>query len=173
MYRSSFWPFPWFGPSLPDKLIRLTYDYCNNNVGIQGHRRAESKGPFNNNRLRRLNIFINMKTLKQITRKDYMDNSSELHHAFYSQFITESTNRFILNSLTVEDIKKALEDGDEHLNEIKIPYNHMGRGGRWWWDDAPINVGLLKELGVCASPSTFTCVAKAAARILAEQSKEA
>jgi len=100
-----------------------------------------------------------------------MGNSSDLHHEFYAQFITEQTNNFILRSLKVEDIKEALENGDKHLNKIKIPYNHMGRGGRWWWDDAPINTPLIKELGEGDLPSTHTCVAKAAAKILVENYK--
>jgi hypothetical protein len=115
-----------------------------------------------------------MKTSKQITREDYMNNSSELHHAFYSQFVTESTKRFILNSLTVEQIQSAIDSGDEHLNKIKIPYNNMGSGGSWWWDAAPFNIALAKELGAVGvnsrpSPSTHTSVAKAAARMLIEQ----
>ena len=105
-----------------------------------------------------------MTNSKLITRIEYMENSEELHHAYYLQFGTDSTKSFILNSLTVEQIKEALDNGDEHLNKIKIPYNNMGRGQGWWWDDAPINVSLLKELGESNSPSTHTCVAKAVAR---------
>lgn len=107
-------------------------------------------------------------TKKLITRNEYMKNSSELHHEYYSQFVTESTKSFILRSLTIEQIKNALNNGDEHLNEIKIPYNNMGRGGSWWWDDAPINIYLLKELGEGNSLSTHTCVAKACAKNLVE-----
>jgi len=95
-----------------------------------------------------------------------MNNSSELHHVYYLQFATQSTERFILESLTIEDIKHALNSGDEHLNEIKIPFNNMGRGGSWWWDDAPINISLLKELGENNSAATHTCVAKAMAKKL-------
>jgi len=109
-----------------------------------------------------------MKNTKLITRKEYMENSTELHHKYYLQFATESTKSFVLNSLTIEKIKNALDNGDEHLNKIKIPYNDMGRGGRWWWDDAPINISLLKELGESNSPSTHTCVAKAIAKELAK-----
>lgn len=107
-----------------------------------------------------------METSKKITRSDYMNNSKELHHEYYLQFATKSTFDFILRSLTVDEIKEALKNGDEHLNEIKIPYNNMGSGGRWWWDDAPINVELLKQLGENNSPATHTCVAKAAAKML-------
>tara|TARA_R110002074_G_scaffold400039_1_gene594527 strand:- start:73 stop:396 length:324 start_codon:yes stop_codon:yes gene_type:complete len=107
--------------------------------------------------------------MKTITRKEYMNNSTGLHHDFYSQFITEGTYAFILHSLEVNDIKLALSNGDEHLNDINIPYNNMGTGGSWWWDNAPINVKLLKELGGTNSCSTHTCVAKAAAKILANK----
>ncbi len=101
------------------------------------------------------------------TRKQYM-NKEVSHHEYYSQFITESTKKYILSSLTVEDIRNALESGDKHLNEIKIPYNNMGTSGSWWWDHAPINTSLVKEAGDFVSLSTHTCVAKAAAKELAK-----
>lgn len=105
-------------------------------------------------------------TATAITRKDYM-NDSGLHHEYFLQFATESTKAFILNSLTVKDIKKALESGDEHLNDIKIPFNNMGTmNGRWWWDNAPINTELLREAGEINSKSTHTCIAKAMAKHL-------
>ena len=105
-----------------------------------------------------------------------MNNSTELHHAFYAQFITKRTENFILNSLTINEIKVALNNGDEHLNEIKIPFNKMSRGGSWWWDNTPINLSLARELGAVGeksypSPSTLTCVGKACAKILATTKK--
>jgi hypothetical protein len=106
-------------------------------------------------------------TTTTITHKEYMNDSSNLHHKYYLQFATEATKRFVLSSLEVKDIKKALDSGDEHLNDMKIPFNHMGSGGRWWWDNAPINLELARELGENNSPSTHTCVAKAMARELA------
>lgn len=108
-------------------------------------------------------------TKKQITYAEYMQNSSELHHDYFLQFATDATKGFILSSLRIEDIRSALSSGDIHLNEIKIPYNHMYRGGHWWWNDAPINTELLKELGGCNSLSTHTCVAKAMAKELAKE----
>ncbi|MCP4016522.1 MAG: hypothetical protein GY735_10430 [Delftia sp.] len=112
-----------------------------------------------------------MKQSKLITHKDYMSNSSELHHKYYLQFATESTKRFILSELSIKDIKNALNNGDEHLNKIKIPFNNMGRGGSWWWDHAPIDIKLARELGCVGlnsipSPATITCVAKAMAKEL-------
>ena len=106
-----------------------------------------------------------MKTNKTITRSEYMNNS-ELHHEYYLQFATVFTKNFVLNSLSIEYIKEALDNGDKHLNSLKIPYNNMGRGGKWWWDDAPINNSLLKELGESNSHSTCTCVSKAMAKEL-------
>ena len=111
----------------------------------------------------------------KITKKEYMNNSSELHHEYHAQFVTEETKKYILSSLSVENIKNALEGGDKHLNEIKIPYNNMSRGGGWWWDNAPMNIELWRECNgyerknVLPSLSTRTCVAKAAAKMLTEQ----
>ena len=47
----------------------------------------------------------------------------------------------------------------------------MASGGSWWWDNAPINLNLARELGCVGknslpSPSTKTCVAKAMAKHL-------
>ena len=67
------------------------------------------------------------------TRAQYMNNEVS-HHEFYSQFVTEETKRFVLKDLTVEQIKEALESGDEHLNGLIIPFNNMGSGGKWWCD---------------------------------------
>lgn len=105
---------------------------------------------------------------KLITRKQYLENSQELHHIYFLQFATEGTKSFVLSSLKVDDIKKSLAAGDAHLNNIKIPYNNMARGGGWWWDSAPINIGLLKAAGESNSASTHTCVAKAIAKELAK-----
>lgn len=107
-------------------------------------------------------------TNKIITREEYMKNSSELHHAYFLQFATQETKRFILSSLKIDDIKKAIDSGDVHLNKIKIPYNNMSNGGGWWWDYAPINMQLLKEAGEFNSLSTHTCVAKAMAKELSK-----
>lgn len=98
-------------------------------------------------------------------------NKEVSHQEFYAQFVTESTKRYVLNNLTIEGIKEAFNSGDEHLNEIKIPFNNMGSGGSWWWDHAPINLELARELGAVGqnsipSPSTITSVAKAAARMV-------
>ena len=104
------------------------------------------------------------------TRKQYMDKEVS-HLAFFSQFVTQSTKDFVLRELTIEQIKNALDSGDKHLNEIKIPFNNRNNGGSWWWDHSPINLELAKELGAVGqnsipSPSTRTCIGKVAARML-------
>lgn len=114
--------------------------------------------------------------MKTITRKEYMQNSSELHHDYHAQFVTENTKKFVLRSLSVDDIKNALDNGDKHLNGLKIPYNNMSRCGGWWWDDAPYNLNLMREMGAVSnralpSMATRTCVGKAAARILVNELK--
>lgn len=110
-----------------------------------------------------------MNTNNLITRSEYMQNSSELHHAYFLQFATENTKLFILSSLKIEDIKKAIENGDVHLNKLKIPYNNMSRGGSWWWDGTPINYELISLAGESVSKSVRTCIGKAMARELAKQ----
>lgn len=102
------------------------------------------------------------------TRKQYM-NKEVSHNDYYSQFVTEATKRYVLSELKIEDIKNALENGDEHLNKIKIPFNNMGIGGNWWWDYSPANEQLIKIVGESRSPSTYTCIGKAAAKILVEE----
>lgn len=96
-------------------------------------------------------------------------NGEISRHDYFAQFITEATKRFVLRSLNVEDIREAINSGDEHLNRIEIPFNNMSQRGGWWWDNSPINTELARELGETLSPSTFTCVGKAAARILASE----
>jgi len=106
-----------------------------------------------------------------MTRTEYMNDSSSKHHEYYAQFVTESTKAYILRSLTIKDLKEAIKNGDKHFNKIKIPFNNMGSGGDWWWDFAPLNTKLAHEMGEGISKSTHTCVGKAAARILVEESK--
>lgn len=101
-----------------------------------------------------------------ITRKEYMENSSELFEAYYLQFALPATYEQVMRSVGIEALKASK---DKHLNDVKIPFNHMGRGGGWWWDTVSINTTLLKEAGECNSPSTHTCVGKAVARKLLQE----
>lgn len=104
-----------------------------------------------------------------ITRKEYMENSSELHHDYYAQFVTEATKQFVLSHIGID---RLLASTDDHLNDIEVP---RYEGGIYWlWGRAPVNVALAKQAGECVAnptPSCCTCVGKAAAKILIEEHK--
>jgi len=96
-----------------------------------------------------------------ITREQYMQNSSELHHAYYLQFATESTFQFVRSQIGLEKLKTSK---DKYFNDIiRLPGT---ANATWIWDRAPINQTLCREIGENLSRSTFTCVSKAAAREL-------
>lgn len=113
-----------------------------------------------------------MKTTNaKITRAEYMENSHELFRAYYAQFVTDETRRFVAKRIGIKKLKKSK---DEHFNDI-IHYSNNGQGG-WIWDASPLNLELARELGEIhpgyfGSPSTHTCVGKEAARQLLEESK--
>jgi hypothetical protein len=52
-----------------------------------------------------------------ITRKQYMENSSELHHDYYMQFATEGMKDQILRIWPKEVIQKCYS-GDPNLNNL-------------------------------------------------------
>jgi len=104
--------------------------------------------------------------IKKITRSEYMRNSSKLHNEYYSQFVTESTIDFINNRVGIDKLKKST---CKHFNDIVSHSN--GGAGSWVWDFTPINLELARELGEIyprglGSPSTHTCIGKAAARMI-------
>ena len=103
------------------------------------------------------------------TRTQYM-NKECTHDEYYSQFVTELTLSFVRNRI---GIPKLLESNDVHLNDIGIKHSNGGAGS-WIWDHSPINGALLRELGGVSagcmpSPATYTCIGKAAARMLIAQ----
>jgi hypothetical protein len=101
-----------------------------------------------------------------ITRDEYMSNSSELHHTYYSQFVTPSTLIFVNRNIGLARLQAST---DKHLNDVV----RWERGGTWLWDRSPINEQLAKELGEGCSMSTRTCVGKAAARMILEEANTA
>ncbi len=99
-------------------------------------------------------------------RSEYMENSSELHHEYYSQFVTPATTAFVESRIGLERLQAS---EDPHLNDVV----RWERGGRTWlWDRTPINTALVKECGEGTSDSTRCCVGKAAARMMLEQAAE-
>ena len=99
-----------------------------------------------------------------ITREQYMENPTELHHEYYLQFATEHSYDFVRKSI---GIKLLQSSKDKYFNDI-IKHSSGGRGG-WAWDYAPINIQLIIELGEPNSLSTHTCVGKAVAREILRQ----
>jgi len=55
--------------------------------------------------------------MEKITRKQYMENSSELHHDYFLQFATEGMKTRILNIWPREVIKKCYSE-DPDLNNL-------------------------------------------------------
>lgn len=101
-----------------------------------------------------------------ITRKQYMEDASNLHYEYYLQFVTEATFRFVKEVITMEKLRASK---DVHLNDL--PFRHTAKG--WIWDNSPMNVSLYRTLGGCServlpSQASHTCVGKAAARYLLE-----
>ena len=107
-----------------------------------------------------------------ITHKEYMANSAELHHAYYLQFATEATKRFVLERIGMD---KLLRSTCPHLNDIVK--HSRGGAGSWVWDYSPCNVTLMREAGAVSigylpSPAMCTCVGKAAAKELIREYNE-
>ena len=101
------------------------------------------------------------------TRQQYMDKECT-HHQYYSQFVTQATKDFVIREF---GMKKLNASKCEHLNDL-CKHTTGTNGGRWTWDYSPMNESLAKELGANRSPATYTCVGKAAARILMEEQVE-
>lgn len=93
-----------------------------------------------------------------LTRKDYMANSSELHHAYYSE-IAVALGIKITDAALIERCKQALADGDEHLNSIPLQR----------WDNMAVSFRpdrkVLEARGEGWSLATGVCVFKAAAKV--------
>ena len=54
---------------------------------------------------------------KIITRKEYMENSSDLHDKYYAQFINYSIRLFVEKNYSKEFIQECYKK-DEHLNNL-------------------------------------------------------
>lgn len=108
-----------------------------------------------------------------ITHKEYMANSAELHPAYYLQFATKATKRFVLERI---GMGKLLRSTCPRLNDI-VKHSNGGGAGSWVWDYSPCNVTLMREAGAVPkgclpSPSMYTCVGKAVAKELIREYNE-
>lgn len=101
-----------------------------------------------------------------ITRKEYMTDSANLHQAYYAQFITEATRRYVLGNVGMSKLKAST---DRHLNDVTVKRYDSGLTV---WNVAPVNVAKAIDAGECVAnptPSCRTCTAKEAARVLLEE----
>jgi len=101
-----------------------------------------------------------------ITREQYMNDSSNLHHAYFLQFATLASFSFVENSIGLEKLQASK---DENLNDVV----KWDRGGQsWLWDRTPVNATLIRKAGDTLTRSTFTCVGKAVARKILEDAEK-
>lgn len=99
-----------------------------------------------------------------ITRKQYMDASREdgpaMHRAYYGEIVRECRVRIPAD--LVAQSRKALAEGDEHLNTIPLGL----------WDGMVSSLSgvnaALKARGDYLTLGTGVCVLKEAARLQAE-----
>jgi hypothetical protein len=107
-----------------------------------------------------------------MTYAEYMKPSEshgvswDKHQSFYLQFATPSTYQFVETCVGLDNLRRSK---DKCFNDI-IKHSNGGGGG-WVWDNSPVNLTLMAELGLVRpgsrpSLSDHTCVGKAAAREL-------
>lgn len=92
-----------------------------------------------------------------ITRTEYMADSANLHHAYYLEIALEAGP--LMLPFTIEKIKAALANGDEHLNSLPLGS----------WDNAAIQQQgrmrpALQARGDGYSLGTGVCILKALAK---------
>lgn len=103
-----------------------------------------------------------------ITRTQYLNDSSNLHQAYYSQFVTPATVEYVKRRIGIEKLKSSK---CEHFNDLGYKHS-QGGAGTWIWDFAPVNIAAMIDAGECSgygpSYSSITCTAKACARMILE-----
>jgi len=116
-------------------------------------------------------------TQKTITREEYMQDSSNLHHQYYLQFATPEAKNIVLRSIGKDALLKSK---DEHLNDIKLHKwdslaGFVFRGSeavvKPQYIPSGINGAKLKEAKEGYSCSTGVCVFKAVAKELINELK--
>lgn len=93
-----------------------------------------------------------------ITRKEYMNNSNDLHRAYYAQMVTDQHKRSIIQLFGLD---RLLTCTDPHLNDIPLRC----------WDNLAnsIKVSNLKQYGENNSLSSKVCILKEAAKQIIEK----
>jgi len=95
-----------------------------------------------------------------IQRKDYLDGKAT-HRQYYGQFARGGCKFLVLQVVSKEEI---LSSKDEHLNDIPLPkWDRVFANGCPFW----LNT-LLKRAGDYPTQAGLVCIAKEAARQIAE-----
>lgn len=104
-----------------------------------------------------------------ITRKDYMKDSTNLHHDYYMQFVNENVYNTVVNHFT----KRQIAIIRRHYR-INNDINCIDGITLELWDFCIIlnlvSPGLLEEMGENRSMSTNICIAKATMRYFLDNS---
>ena len=95
-----------------------------------------------------------------ITRQEYIQDSANLHQAYYAQFVDNYILNLVKSNIGLIKIKQS---NDQYFNDIPLTQ----------WDRLHGIISMrcrakYKQLGECNSLSTSVCIAKSAARILKE-----
>jgi hypothetical protein len=102
---------------------------------------------------------MNTTTQIKFTRQDYLADKCT-HSEYYGQFVTGEIKQRVMSYIGIENIKKAINEGDEHLNTIPLR--------KWDAIAVPIIGGnLLREAGDYPTLAGGVCIAKEAAKQLA------
>ncbi len=112
-----------------------------------------------------------------ITRKQYLEDSNNLHRKYYAQFVNDEVKARVFEYFSVETLKKSFSK-DEHFNDKLTPLkkwdlmagfvfsNRTGKILQRPVSTEPIKYNLLKETGEGYSSSTGVSIYKEAARQL-------
>lgn len=93
-----------------------------------------------------------------ITRQEYMKDSTNLHQAYYAQFVDAYILSLVKSSIGITKIKQS---NNKYFNDIPL--------GLWYRLHGIISTycrAKYKQVGEYNSLATSVCIAKAAARIL-------
>lgn len=106
-----------------------------------------------------------------LTRNDYMKDSSNLHRAYYGQFVNEQVKNAVLQFIGKDALLKSK---DEHLNDIPLKkwdalggFAFSNTTGEMLHKPAtiePVEIAKLREAGEGVSSATLVCIYKEAAR---------
>lgn len=98
---------------------------------------------------------------KMITREDYLENSSELHRAYYAQFITSEYRERVIAGIGKDRILRS-----KHLNDIAL----------YVWDNliapVPCECGnLMRACGDYPTKAGCVCILKEIARQIIDEAE--